>query len=659
MSPSSATCARCRRPDRQVAKVFPDGPVCAACRSEAVRRRGRCASCEHQRLLPGAGHDGAQLCCSCAGIDENYMCSRCGTEWALRRGICEWCHLGDVLDVFMDGEVDLSALRGTLLDTARPQSRIIWLYQSHVQELLHKLSTGVIPLSHEGLDDCAHRQAADHLRDLLAHSKLLVVRQPRPPKVRSPRRATCVRCMRADLLVAKVFPDGSLCAACHSGAVRRRGRCSGCEQERLLPGAGRDEALLCCSCAGIEENYTCSRCGTEWALRQGICEWCYLGDTLDTVMDGEIDLSALRQRLLDAARPDRIILWLRRSYVHELLHELSAGVIPLRHGALDDHARRPVAEHVRGLLIASGLLPRRDECLAHFDRWVSEHLSDIAPTPHDFRLLTLFCTWGLRRRLVARSGQAPLRDEQVNAATQSLRVSATLLAWLHERGHDLSTCTQGDLDEWFATPPDTHAHARAFVRWAITTHRCPQLFLPPHRHGTAPVLDQTARLDILKRLLEPSTGRLEYRVAALLLVLFAQPFTRIAAFTVDDVIVDGTEVGISLGQDMTPVPAPFAAMVRQLCVQRPNLNTATNPTSPWLFPGRSADSHVRPATLRTAVMAMGINLMAARSAALRQLVLDCPPSVVADMLGYSYGTMDRHAVRAGSTWSSYAALRAQ
>jgi hypothetical protein len=58
-------------------------------------------------------------------------------------------------------------------------------------------------------------------------------------------------------------------------------------------------------------------------------------------------------------------------------------------------------------------------------------------------------------------------------------------------------------------------------------------------------------------------------------------------------------------------------------------------------------------------MKMGINLMAARSAALRQLVLDCPPAVVADMLGYSYQAIDRHAVRAGSTWSSYAALRAQ
>ncbi|MHB1549306.1 MAG: recombinase XerD, partial [Acidimicrobiales bacterium] len=139
-----------------------------------------------------------------------------------------------------------------------------------------------------------------------------------------------------------------------------------------------------------------------------------------------------------------------------------------------------------------------------------------------------------------------------------------------------------------------------------------------------------------------------------------QPFTRIAPLKADGVIIDGTEVSITLGQGATPVPPPFAAMVRELHAKRSaNLETAASPTSPWLFPGRVADSHVRSSTLRSNAMKMGINLMAARSAALAQLVLDCPPAVVADMLGYSYQAIDRHAVRAGSTWSSYAALRAQ
>ena len=250
-------------------------------------------------------------------------------------------------------------------------------------------------------------------------------------------------------------------------------------------------------------------------------------------------------------------------------------------------------------------------------------------------------------------------SRQVNNATQSLRVAASLLAWLRERGRDLATCTQGDLDQWFATPPATRAHASAFVAWAVTTGRTPTLSVPKRRHQGAPVLDDTERLDILGQLLRPDTGTLGRRVAAMLLVLFAQPFTKIAALSVDDVVRDGDTIGIRLGRGIATVPSPYAAMLAQLRDRRPNLNTANGPTSPWLFPGRRAGSHLRPSTLRSQVMAMGINLLAARNAALRTLVMSCPPPVVAETLGYSYQAIDRHARRAGSPYSAYAALRAE
>lgn len=456
------------------------------------------------------------------------------------------------------------------------------------------------------------------------------------------------------------MPDGPLCAACHAEAVRHRGACARCGQVRLLPGADQASGeRLCCRCAGIGEDYTCRRCGTEWALRHGLCEWCFLGDSLDLLMAGDVDLSALRARLLAVARPDRLTIWLYRPSVRELLVGLATGSVLLTHASLDAFDSRPVAEHVRGLLVAVGLLPARDERLARFDRWVLEHLAEHADSPEDLKVLGLFATWGLRRHLVTSSEAAPLRDSQVHTATQYLRVSAAMLAWLHdERGRELAACTQADLDCWFASGPSTHALARSFVRWAIATRRCPALRVPRRVHGTAAVLDQTARLGHLRRLLDPATGHLSHRVAGVLVVLFGQPFSRIAALELDDVVIDGGSARIRLGEGLTPIPPPFSAMFAELVAHRPNLNTATNPTSRWLFPGRSVDSHLTPGTLRSRVMAMGVNLVGARSGALRQLVLDCPPPVVADMLGYAYTTIDRHALRAGSPWASYAALRA-
>ncbi|MGI8776432.1 MAG: hypothetical protein ACR2LJ_03385 [Acidimicrobiales bacterium] len=335
---------------------------------------------------------------------------------------------------------------------------------------------------------------------------------------------------------------------------------------------------------------------------------------------------------------------------------MASGAIGLTHAAFDDAAPRMAAEHLRALLVAVELLPRRDEVLARFDRRLVERLGDLA-TGEDLKVLTQFASWKLRPHLVAQSETGPLRDAQVANATQKIRVAGALLAWLSERGRGLASCAQADLDEWFATPPTTHALVNTFVRWAIDTQRCPKLSIPRRGGGSSAVLDHAARLEILRRLLDPTTGRLEHRVAAMLLVLLAQPFDRIAALTLDDVVVESGEIGLRLGQGVTPIPPPFAALVDALVTARPNLNTATNAACQWLFPGRKADSHITPHVLRVRAIGMGIDLMGARIGALRQRVVDCPPPVVADLLGYSYQSVDRHGIRAGSPWSSYAALR--
>ncbi len=145
----------------------------------------------------------------------------------------------------------------------------------------------------------------------------------------------------------------------------------------------------------------------------------------------------------------------------------------------------------------------------------------------------------------------------------------------------------------------------------------------------------------------------------MLLILFGQPYDRIAALVLNDLVTDDTgQLGIRLGRGVTPVPAPFDAMLVELAANRPNLNTATNPGSAWLFPGRITGQHLGPSTLRMAAMRMGIKITPSKRGALRQLVVDCPPPVIADMLGYSYQTLDSHAQAAGSPYRSYAAQRA-
>jgi hypothetical protein len=84
------------------------------------------------------------------------------------------------------------------------------------------------------------------------------------------------------------------------------------------------------------------------------------------------------------------------------------------------------------------------------------------------------------------------------------------------------------------------------------------------------------------------------------------------------------------------------------------MNTATNRGSRWLFPGRRAGQPMHPEALSATVRHLGIPNAAARTAALRQLVLEMPAPVVADALGYHYTTTTRIAAQAGGVWTRYA-----
>jgi hypothetical protein len=51
---------------------------------------------------------------------------------------------------------------------------------------------------------------------------------------------------------------------------------------------------------------------------------------------------------------------------------------------------------------------------------------------------------------------------------------------------------------------------------------------------------------------------------------------------------------------------------------------------------------------------LGVNLLGARNRAIGELVLECPPSLVAEALGYSTQVAFLHADKAAEPWARYA-----
>ncbi len=138
------------------------------------------------------------------------------------------------------------------------------------------------------------------------------------------------------------------------------------------------------------------------------------------------------------------------------------------------------------------------------------------------------------------------------------------------------------------------------------------------------------------------------------MLLFAQPASRIALLTTDDIIQDTDgQVLIHLGDPPTPVPEPFADLLLRARKQRTNMNT-TNGDATWLFPGRRAGRPIHPYSLAELIRDIGIPGTAVRTFALRQLVLQALAPVIARALGLHDKTTTQVLTEAGGSWNRYA-----
>jgi integrase len=181
----------------------------------------------------------------------------------------------------------------------------------------------------------------------------------------------------------------------------------------------------------------------------------------------------------------------------------------------------------------------------------------------------------------------------------------------------------------------------------------PKLTLPPVQIRAGERLTQARRLTLLRRLLTDERPPTRSRAAACLMLLYAQPASRIVRLTIDDIVHDRDQILLRLGEPPMPLPGPLASLILELAANRQNMNTAANPTCRWLFPGKRAGQPLHPKTLLALIHDLGVPAGATRTAALRQLVIQAPAPVVADALGYHNKHVTKVLADAGGTWKTY------
>ncbi len=203
--------------------------------------------------------------------------------------------------------------------------------------------------------------------------------------------ARCCRCGRRQNKAGS-WPDGYVCRTCSDRAVRSRGTCPGCGQDRVLPGLRPgDGAAICPACAGFSQTFDCTRCGLEGKLLGGrLCERCSFADRLAVLLDdgtGSVRPELAPGRLAGAMdNPQRAGLAVPAPWpagnAAQMLRQLGLGQIPLTHDAFHQLQPWRTAAHLGELLMASGVLPAADKYICSFQRWLPGHLAGVADPGH-------------------------------------------------------------------------------------------------------------------------------------------------------------------------------------------------------------------------------------------------------------------------------------
>lgn len=482
---------------------------------------------------------------------------------------------------------------------------------------------------------------------------------PAPRCIYCARRARAVVCSQCGEVQPPNTRDADghpLCQNCS----RRQEHCGLCG--RFMPVTARiGSEARCWNCVKKEPALfrNCIDCNTFGRMRQnGRCDDCAAHHVLTRILSDETGAIPLHlhpvHQALAASPGDSLFTWLKGKNAKRLLAQLATFPGPIDHAAMDELEPARVARWLRCALVAQGVLPPRDEHLHAVERWLGTKLADLTD-PAERRLVSRYVTWSHLRRL--RASKALTTPGQTASIRTEVTSIVKLIAWLKDRGIDLSECTQADLDQWCLQGGRMPLRSRSFVAWCAQRRHLPPMAIPaPPARQDRHLLDDDHRWAKARHLLHSETVDTVDRTAGLLVLLYGQSAHRIVKLTINDVVDTPQQMQLHLGTSPVSLPDTMADLVREL-VDRRRGKAAVGHTDAhdWLFPGGDPGQPLHPQSLSVRLRRIGVSVRDGRNAALMDMASTMPAKVISDLLGISVGAAAHWSTFAGSSNADYAA----
>ncbi|MET3948771.1 integrase [Arthrobacter sp. UYCu512] len=359
-------------------------------------------------------------------------------------------------------------------------------------------------------------------------------------------------------------------------------------------------------------------------------------------------LQAIGTALKSMKRANSGLTWIQQPHVTEFLQQLAAEPV-ITHARFDELPASRTREYVRGLLVEHNALPRRDELNARFTVWADQTLERIT-SPNHRDIMRRYIRWHHQRRM---NQMDEVTQGTFLRAKQAVTVAIELLNWLTAQDTELTEVNQAHLDRWQAEGPTTRGIASRFLDWATKTRLIdPSVQLQPHRRGTSPRLDAAAQTELIQNLSHTTDMNPRDRAAAILVLVFGQQVADIVKLTWDNVTVTKENLTITLGTVEIALTPPLDEPWRELAATPTHHQTAAHPNSNWVFRGGSPGKHLQASSL-TQRLSTAFSTRAARLGTLHELTKLAPVAIIAEALGYSPATIDRHAIDSSANYAQY------
>ncbi|WP_405161545.1 XRE family transcriptional regulator [Nocardia sp. NBC_01499] len=627
-------CDRCGRVGNLVARR-PEGRICSRCYRRDPATQRTCVQCGRRRPARQRRDDGTYLCEICGRPREE--CAGCGRvapvlARTMNGPLCSRCHDSPPRRCGICGNIASIHARAT---ADRPDT---------CTKCYRNIGRCVV---------CGHQRNGGRYRGGEFHCATCWPRTSR----------TCADCGKDAPVKTSAWPIGPVCAGCYNLRLRNPKPCTGCGAVRVLIGTDATGNGLCGPCSGVDLDYLCPRCGKAGNIHTtGSCASCVVGDRVNELLsgtDGYINeqLRPLARVLAGTDRPFEMLTWLARSRSATLLARLARQHTEITHDSLDELAQDRGTRYVRAHLVATGILPARNENLAQLRLWVDTTLTGLPA--HHTRLLRPFAEWHVLRDARRRADRGTYTEHAASGDRTDIRAAMLLLQWLDAQNLTLADLEQAHLDTWLSANPTKQRALRSFARWIVARGVTAKLEVPI-RKRTEPTqfVDDTELRRQLHRCLTDEKLPIALRVAGTLIRLYAMPVSRIVELTVDQYRREENNAYLTIDRHPVLLPPKLAQLIETLAAQRPrSLIDHPSGSTHYLLPGH-IPNHPRQALALTAMLRQyGLPTIAARNTAMIEAVTQLPPIVVSDLFGLNPNTATAWARYAQDSWAAYLAAR--